>query len=350
MIKVLGAWLLALTAIQAPALPTGKIESLEFFLAIQNGRPPESAAAIQGAATKALASLKLFSPQLSFARRTSTTANCTRFRDVALALSQDLVKGITSYSGGDFELGNRLQIEIASFLTIQYLLSSKAEGGFGVLDVHERLVCPFVQRDTLMEQADQTLNDLTAFFRASFGTPGLAAMEDSQRRLLQLALQDEKVERRNFWIYTGALTVASIALWEFAPAALLLGVRGIWGVTPRILTLPSVTFGIQATALTAEGFVFAYAEELAADHPQAPKIMLGSWTEFMNAIETIVASPVHAPQLQMVLLSRVHAMVYADVLPWIVARAPEMNAEEVRYGSLTEALRHYREREEKERR
>ena len=319
-----------------------KLAALETYKLLMDGEAPAvSAGELLTARAGAISHLQTFKSQFAM-EKLPLSENCLKFRKLSLGLIDDLEKGIQSYTG-QFELGNRLQIEIAAFMTLRHLLLSKAEGGYSLLDMKARQTCPFLSRNQLLEGAAATLHALTMYFRTVFGRPGLLQMEETQRRLFDLAREDERSENRKFWIYTGVLTVASIALWEVVPIALAFGARGIWGFTPAWSVRPGVVFATRMVALTAEGFAFAYAEELAAHHPEAAKVLLGSWNEYMDSIDAILENPVHAPQLQMVLLSRVQAMVFSEYLPWLQVMGPLITKEERQFGSLEAAIRNYRQ-------
>lgn len=324
-----------------PGTNAEKLAALEVYQKLIDGEPPAAGRdlflAAQAHTLKSLDSVR----SLLVHKTSGLSQNCARYQGVLRKLTSDLQQSIKNYSG-DFELGNRIQIEIAAFMTLQHLMRTGVEGGFGVLEQRTRTTCPFAEREVLLEHMTSALSSLTNYFRATFGRPGLRQMEDTQHRLLNLALADERSENRKFWIYTGALTLSSIVLWEVAPVAVAFGARGIWGMTPLWLSRPGVVFTTRIAAITAEGFAFAFAEDLASHHPEASRVVLGSWNEYMDSIDAIVDNPVHAPQLQLVLLSRIQSLIFSESMQWLTAMAPLIASEERKFGTLANAIAHYR--------
>jgi len=307
-----------------PSSPDEKTTALEEFLKFEQGQRPEDATSIASKREQALTQIRQFTELMSSQPRT-LSANCRRFSALALRLLHDLGVGVESYpnppptplSDSEFELSNRMQIEAAAYFTVVYFLQNNKDAGFNPFDPAANESCAFPARDELKKSSLKTLNDLNTYMLAAFGSPSLEEIDHNQRRLLKLAIGDENAENARSWLYAGIFTVASAVLWETAPVAVLAGIRTAVGYTPRLLLFPIMTYGIRVSALTAEGFAFVYTQDLATQHPETPKVLLGSWDEYMNSIDSLIESPRHAPQVQMALLGRVQGMIFQSILPWL---------------------------------
>lgn len=295
------------------------------FSRLQNGIPSTAdKTAVDEVGRSAYVQLELLRQGLK-EEMPKISGQCHRFLTLSDQLTTDLQSSINSFSArpdvpitsdADFELANRLQIGGASFSTLETLMTAGAEGGFEVLIPSARSTCPFQQRENIKILFHATMLRLNAFFRAAFGVPGLREMYETQERLLRMSLSDEINNRNKFWAIMAVGTVASVAVWEYAPPMAAAAIQRLWGYTPRLITSQVFTYGARASALTAEAAVFSYAGNLATD-PVPPGTLLGSWEEAMTNIQFLVDSPVHAPEVELNYLSQAHAAVFASTSKWL---------------------------------
>lgn len=249
---------------------------------------------------------------IEMAAKADKSLRCLKFLSMTRHLLSELASELAHYPEEGLR-STRLIILMFGFAELAYLIESGAEGGYSTLDLSRRTGCNFEQRELLKLQFKAVLDELNEFRQAAYGTPGLTAMMGSQIALLKMAIEDEASENKRFWITAGIGTVASVALWKFVPVAVAAGSSAIWGYTPRLLTVPAVIVGIQSTAVMAEGLAFNYAFDLISNTTDLPKIRIGNWDERIKQLESFLDSPPHAPELQLKLISRVHAM---SIGPW----------------------------------
>ena len=232
--------------------------------------------------------------------------SCKRFVSISNRLVELLDHEAAEISDLDFMRGNRFQIATFAFAELNSLLSSGAEGGYSILNRNSQTACDLPSHEAFVAQFDETTKTLAAFFNLAFGNLGLKQMNETQLRLIHLAIEDEKRDNRNFWIIAGAGTLASIAIWELAPVVATTTVRMI---------------GIKSSAFVAEGLALNYAGELASTKVELPKVIVGSWNEHMSTIELFLDAPLRSPDLQLALLSGLHSQLLNDVMPLIEVRA-----------------------------
>lgn len=324
---------------------------LEAYHHLRDGVPPEGADQLQSAAKKSLDGLFELRSELGVAR-SSSTGECRQFADISERLAGDIQSGVARFSmrplvqpiadDREFESANRLQIDIAAFSQLDFLMRTGGEGGYSVVDASSRSACPFSQREKIAHLFGSNLISLTDFFRAAFGSPGLAQMTADQNRLIRLIQADDKAENRRFWTIMAVGTAASAVLWEFGPPITAFGVRLIWGYTPRLLAVPAVLYGMKFSALVTEGVAFSYADQATAIEIEPSKSIAASWDEHMNSIAQLLDSPTHAPEIQLLFLSRVQALIFSDTIPWLNALSGQLAAEESKWGSLENAIEHYK--------
>jgi hypothetical protein len=329
------------------------LKILEAYARIQKGEPPSrdpaAVSAAAGAAGQRLQYLKMEIGEWAH----GAGEKCARFADLSVRLARELQSALAlfarrpyfseSSTDGEFELANRIQIGIAIYSQLGFLLNSDAEAGYSVLDWNVRHACAaWPQRARLKAAYQDGLNELTGFFRLAFGSPGLEQMNAAQNRLIKLSIADEARDRVKFWTIMTVGTAASLVLWEFGPPVAVLAIRAIWGQAPKLMALPAVIFSVKASALVAEGVVFSYADQLAATSQPPPKTVLGTWEEHMDSIRFFIESPVHSPEMQLLFLSRVHALNFSDSLGLITGLAPLLRSEEGKWGSIENAISAYR--------
>ena|GEM_PF-3985643 len=329
-----------------------KLATLEAFHRLQVGLPPATDGRIKDSKFAQLES-DLDNLQRQLGTQTSPLSEkCQRFVSVSDKLAKDLVVDARSLSlrqsfmteplsDFDFELTNHTRIAGAAFSELAFLVQQNAEGGYSVLDRQATVACPFFNRDQLVSTFTASIESLNKLFQAILGTPGIFAMEEAQQRLLKLEMADQAVRQKHFWLAMGALTVASVTLWEFGPSIVAGSLRLLWGYTPRLFAVPAFLYGVKVSGLVAEGVAFSYADEWTSNSLLPPKIFIGSWDEHMNSIESFLESPLHSPQMELVFLSRIHALILADTAQWFAPASSFLREEEQKWGSIENAMTHY---------
>ncbi len=301
---------------------------LQAYQRIRDGIPAEgNIEKIRARGEAAIDSLSNLQTELKKENRRQT-GKCQRFIEISQRLSVELQGLVGNYrivdprlsslTNADFEIRNRTMIAITAFAEMEFLIQNQAEAGYSVLDfLHDRTTCPFASREALAASYTKSTKDLTQFFETAFGSPGLTEMLDTQDRLLTLAIQDDRADKKRFWALMAGLTVTSVVFWEFGPALAASSVRIIFGYTPRILAVPAFVYGISVSALVAENVAYNFADEASSYRISPSRMIIGSWEEHMDSIDYFLKSPVHAPELELFLLSRVQSVVFAEALSWM---------------------------------
>lgn len=330
-----------------------KLATLEAFQRLQTGIPPSTDVAEKNKIFGRMQTDLTQAEQHLNNQNSQSSDKCERFISTSGRLVEDLRSGVRSLtvrhdafvhpplSDFDFELANHVRIAGAAFSEMAFLLNQKAEGGYSVLDSHNTTSCPLADRDGMITVFNSTVADLGELFKTVLGVPGIDEMENSQQRLLHLAIDDERFDRKKFWGAMAGLTAASVVFWEFSPAIAAGTLRLLWGYTPRIFAIPAFLYGVKVSALVAEGMVFTYADHWTSSRVLPPKIFLGSWDEHMDSIETFIKSPIHVPELELVFLSRIHAVMLAESMQWFAPANSFLKEAEQKSGSIAKAIDYY---------
>jgi hypothetical protein len=330
---------------------------LSTYLRVRDGLAPSSdlAKTTQLAAQSDAAARKT---QSELNEQTPENARCSRFVKTSQALIQDLLLalqtislhpgafGRAQLSDFDFEAVNRFRITSAALAEINFLLQSGAEGGYSLLDLRSRQACQLKNRAGLTSDFSTLLRSLGEYTKAAIGLPGVFQMQADEDRLLRLSLADESHDRKMFWLGLGiGGSAASAIIWKFGPTLAAAAIRSVLGYSPRILAVPIFLYGVKVSALVAEGMAFSYADQWLSTNEPPPRMILGSWDEHMDALDILVKSPVHSPALELAFLSRIYALIVSDFGPSLTPTKSFVEAEAKRWGSVENAVEHYKPKE-----
>lgn len=274
---------------------------------------------------------------------------CERFATMGAELSRQMNGLLKDYPAGldesttmGFLRNVRLKILMMGFAQLDLLAEIGDDGGYNVIDRRQGVSCPFEDRKTLIADFRNAVNALNAGFRALYGVPGIRQMDAEQTRLLDIAAMQKDIDQDRLLTANALLVVASVALWETVPPAMLVATRFLWGRTPAMLAWPVVLYGVRTSALAAEGVAANYVgQKIVGDDPDHLRFLMDSWDEHMDRLDSLLSAPLNSPDLYIPILSLIHAQVVGDDLPWFHNLADQIEADEQRFGSIDNALHFY---------
>lgn len=221
----------------------------------------------------------------------------------------------------------RLRLLIPGLFGLHVLFRNESEGGYGTIDRRIHSACPIPHRETVGENFDRLVNDLSQFNREGLGNPGLFGFERLIDRLFLIAGRQEDFQGNVSWGALGLATITSLVFWEFAPVAVASAATRFLIAVPSAVQ-PALVFGSRALALGGEGLAYHYLDR-AILPPQSEdrKEVLASWEEQLRELQNLIETPLSAPQVYIAYLGQLRGQLATLYGPWLRAHLSQLNQE-----------------------
>lgn len=298
-------WIVPSTArSQAPQLastPENVFEAAQLLLQVRDGIPPDLPLATS-VSQRYLGHVERLTQVVS-AQFAQSTAACRRFTRSYLRLHDqiahlvDVLAGPAKLEADRFVLvSSRLQVLVGLAALFHRFIENKAEGGLSILtrtSADEQ--CGIADRERWAQLAKDLTHDAKLFAIARLGTPGLREMGETEDALIRLVGKKSASDRRIFWISLAVGTLISILIWELAPVA----GAFLFRIAPAEMSRGAL-LGLRFGGITAEMMAYSYIDNhllFVEDQVVKSRRMMLTWSQFMDSMESIMATPINSPRL-----------------------------------------------------
>jgi hypothetical protein len=221
----------------------------------------------------------------------------------------------------------RLRLLIPGLFGLHGLFKNGSEGGYGTIDKRIHSSCPIASRQSVTDNFDQIVRDLSRFNREGLGNPGVFGFEQLTNRLYQIADRQETFRNEISWATFGAAALVSIVFWEFAPVAVASAATQISIAVPRVLQ-PILIFGARSVALGSEGLAYHYLDQaILPPQSEGARETLASWDEQMRELQNLTKTPLASPQVYIAYVGQVKRQLAALYQPWLKEHLPHLQKE-----------------------